>query len=183
MMLQLNPPLPVVTPLGPALAHILIDYGCEHDLHWVCIQKDTCEIWTWSNPDIRAAENITERRTLDKEPSIEEPRRIYAPEPNAEPKTFVFSATTLGMVVDVLSKLETATMKEIAMKLNMNESRVYQCLMNHPNVFERLPLDGKRGMKPYYYRLKHVEEEQPPPKEEPTYNACHEQRTMNSEGI
>lgn len=164
MMLQLNPPLPVVTPLGSALAHILIDYGCEHDLHWVCVQKDTCEIWTWSNPDIRAAENITERRTLDKEPSIEEARRIYAPEPKpiSEETTLVQEGTTLGLIVDFLAKNEAATMKYIAAKLQMNESRVYQCLINHQNVFERLPIEGKRGIKPYCYRLKHVKPEETP---------------------
>ncbi len=59
MMLQLNPPLPVVTPHGPALAHVLIDYGIEQDLHWVCFQDDSSECWTYSNRDIRAQKNIT----------------------------------------------------------------------------------------------------------------------------
>ena len=57
-MLQLNPPLPVVTPNGKALAHVLIDYGPEHDLLWVCFQEDG-ECWTWRNQDIRAERNIT----------------------------------------------------------------------------------------------------------------------------
>jgi hypothetical protein len=59
MILQLNPPLPVVTPHGPALAHVLIDYGIEHDLYWVCFQDDSSECWTYSNLDIRAQKNIT----------------------------------------------------------------------------------------------------------------------------
>jgi hypothetical protein len=57
-MLQLNPPLPVVTPHGKALAHILIDYGPEHDLLWVCFQ-DNGECWTWRNHDVRAETNVT----------------------------------------------------------------------------------------------------------------------------
>jgi hypothetical protein len=59
MMLQLNPPLPVMTPHGPALAHIILDYGAEHNLFWVCFQDDNAECWTWANHDIRAQANIT----------------------------------------------------------------------------------------------------------------------------
>lgn len=57
-MLQLDPPLPVVTPRGKALAHVLIDYGPEHDLVWVCFGADN-EIWCYRNQDIRADVNIT----------------------------------------------------------------------------------------------------------------------------
>lgn len=64
MMLQLNPPLPVQTPKGKAWAHVLIDYGPEADLLWVCFQDETGECWTWANQDIRAQENITLRRVL-----------------------------------------------------------------------------------------------------------------------
>lgn len=59
MMLQLNPPIPVDTPYGSAFAHMIIDYGQEHDLYWVCFQDETGECWTWSNKDIRAQKNIT----------------------------------------------------------------------------------------------------------------------------
>lgn len=59
MMLQLDPPLPVVTPYGKAMAHILLDYGPEHDLLWVCFQDASKECWTWANKDIRAQENLT----------------------------------------------------------------------------------------------------------------------------
>jgi hypothetical protein len=58
-LIQLNPPLPIVTPLGKGLAHVLIDYGIEHDLMWVCFQNETGECWTWSNRDIKADKNIT----------------------------------------------------------------------------------------------------------------------------
>ena len=57
-MLQLDPALPVVTPVGKALAHAIIDYGPEHDLLWVCFQQNG-EIWTYRNQDVRADTNIT----------------------------------------------------------------------------------------------------------------------------
>ena len=65
MITRIDPPLPIVTPKGKALAHFLIDYGIEHDLIWVCFQNDTGECWSWKNKDIRAAENITMGRTND----------------------------------------------------------------------------------------------------------------------
>jgi len=65
MMIQLNPPIPVDTPKGSALAHVLVDYGIEHNLNWVCFQDATGECWTWPNSDIRAQKNITYGR-LDK---------------------------------------------------------------------------------------------------------------------
>lgn len=60
--LQLNPPLPLVTPRGKALAHVLIDYGIEHDLIWVCALRDAPhagEIWCYRNPEVRMEENAT----------------------------------------------------------------------------------------------------------------------------
>tara|TARA_R110000868_G_scaffold335664_1_gene596537 strand:+ start:1315 stop:1521 length:207 start_codon:yes stop_codon:yes gene_type:complete len=57
-MLQLDPAIPVVTPNGKALAHVVIDYGPEHDLLWVCFQ-DNGEVWTYRNQDVRADTNIT----------------------------------------------------------------------------------------------------------------------------
>lgn len=57
-MLQLNPPLPVHTPKGPGLAHLVIDYGPEMDLVWVVFQQ-TGECWSWRNQDIRAQINVT----------------------------------------------------------------------------------------------------------------------------
>jgi len=65
MMIQLDPAIPVATPKGSALAHVLVDYGIEHNLNWVCFQDQTGECWTWSNSDIRAQKNITYGR-LDK---------------------------------------------------------------------------------------------------------------------
>jgi hypothetical protein len=65
MIQQLNPPLPVRTPKGKALAHILIDYGIEHDLMWVCFQQESGECWTWRNSDIRADDNLSIGRYID----------------------------------------------------------------------------------------------------------------------
>ena len=59
MMLQLDPPIPLETPNGKALAQVLIDYGAEHDLIWVCFQNETGEIWCWSNQMVKAQTNIT----------------------------------------------------------------------------------------------------------------------------
>ena len=59
MLTQLDPPLPLLTPKGKAWAHLVIDYGQEHDLLWVCFQDDTGECWTWSNREVRIQENIT----------------------------------------------------------------------------------------------------------------------------
>lgn len=59
MILQLNPPLPVTTPKGPGMAHMVIDYGLEHNLFWVVFIDATGECWTYTNPEIRAQKNIT----------------------------------------------------------------------------------------------------------------------------
>ena len=62
MIQQLNPPIPVITPKGKALAHFVIDYGIESELQWVCFQDSTGESWTWQNPKVRAQMNITHGR-------------------------------------------------------------------------------------------------------------------------
>ena len=61
-MIRIDPPIPLLTPKGKALAHFLIDYGFEHDLYWVCFQEESGECWTWNNKDIRAQNNITAGR-------------------------------------------------------------------------------------------------------------------------
>lgn len=62
-MTRLDPPIPLMTPKGRALAHFIIDYGPEHDLMWVWFQDDTGECWTWENAQIRARVNHTMGRT------------------------------------------------------------------------------------------------------------------------
>jgi hypothetical protein len=62
--LQLDPPLPVITPKGDGYAHLLIDYGPEYHLHWVCFLDDSGECWTYNNTQIRAQKNVTLGRTF-----------------------------------------------------------------------------------------------------------------------
>lgn len=71
MMLQLEPPLPLLTPKGPALAVVLLDYGAEHHLMWVCIQDETGEIWTWPNTKVRGTANPTMGRPSVQPPGLE----------------------------------------------------------------------------------------------------------------
>lgn len=65
MILQLNPPIPVETPKGPGMAHLVIDYGIEHNLFWVVFIDATGECWTYTNPEIRAQKNVTLGRVYD----------------------------------------------------------------------------------------------------------------------
>lgn len=57
-MLQLTPPLPLLTPKGKAFAHFVIDYSQEHDLLWVCFICDTGECWTFPNFQVRMESNV-----------------------------------------------------------------------------------------------------------------------------
>lgn len=65
-MLQLSPPLPVDTPKGKGLAHVLIDYGPEAHILWVVFQDATGEIWAWPNHKVRAQNNPSMERELPK---------------------------------------------------------------------------------------------------------------------
>jgi hypothetical protein len=64
MLTQLNPPLPLLTPKGKAWAHLVIDYGPEADLMWVCFQDEDGACWTWCNRDVRIQANATLGRRL-----------------------------------------------------------------------------------------------------------------------
>ena len=64
MILQLSPVLEVDTPKGRGHAEFLLDYGPEADLLWVVVMRDTGEIWTFRNADLRATANISIGRTL-----------------------------------------------------------------------------------------------------------------------
>lgn len=59
MIKQLNPPLPLKTTKGHALAHFMIDYGPESDLYWVCFLDKNGECWVLNNKEIRATKNET----------------------------------------------------------------------------------------------------------------------------
>lgn len=68
MIHQLDPPLPVhVMGSGNAVAHLVIDYGPEYDLLWVCILDRDGEIWTVPNPDVRGRWNQTLGREARKD--------------------------------------------------------------------------------------------------------------------
>lgn len=64
-MLQLNPMLPIirVSDSMKGFAFLVIDYSQEHDILYSCIM-DNGEIWTLSNREIRAQENVSLGRTL-----------------------------------------------------------------------------------------------------------------------
>ena len=58
-MMQLNPPIPVDTPRGPAYAHVMIDYSQEHYVLFVCFLCDTGDCWVLPNRDVKLQQNIT----------------------------------------------------------------------------------------------------------------------------
>jgi hypothetical protein len=72
MMLQLDPPLPLDTPRGPGLCHLVIDPGVEHHLLWVCFLNRGGSCWTFPNPEIRAQKNVTMGRPMNG--STDDPR-------------------------------------------------------------------------------------------------------------
>lgn len=56
---QLQSPIPLHTPKGFAMAHLVIDYGMDHDLQWVTFIVETGECWTFRNQDVRLVDNET----------------------------------------------------------------------------------------------------------------------------
>ena len=56
---QLDPPLPLKTPIGPGLAWLVIDYSPEFQLMWTVADDATKELWTWPNSKVRALPNET----------------------------------------------------------------------------------------------------------------------------
>ena len=68
MILQLNPPIPIVTPRGKGMAQMIIDYGTDYDLLWVVFQDEGGECWSWRNQDIRAQNNVTMGRVTEAPP-------------------------------------------------------------------------------------------------------------------
>jgi hypothetical protein len=77
MILQLDPPLELVTPKGTGLCWFLIDPGIEHHLQWVVAIHETGEIWTFTNPEVRATNNITMGRALIQRHN-DESKRLYS---------------------------------------------------------------------------------------------------------
>jgi hypothetical protein len=62
MILRLDPPLPLITPKGSALAYFLIDYGLDYDLMFVCFLDEGGECWTFRGPQVRAVANYSAGR-------------------------------------------------------------------------------------------------------------------------
>jgi len=60
MILQLNPPLEMVTPLGEAEAHFLESSGDR--IYFGVFQKNTGENWWWENCNIRLGKCLTSGR-------------------------------------------------------------------------------------------------------------------------
>ena len=59
VMLQLNPPIPLDTPKGPAYAHMAIDYSQEHYLLFVCFVNQTGECWIFPNREVKIQKNVS----------------------------------------------------------------------------------------------------------------------------
>jgi hypothetical protein len=71
-MLQLNPPIPMLTPRGQGIAVMVIDYGPDFDLWWTVIigkGEHAGEIWTYPNPQVRGVENISLCRHISATPA------------------------------------------------------------------------------------------------------------------
>jgi len=67
-LLQLNPPIPVETPMGEGWAQIIIDYSPEYSIHWVVFLQSNGQCWTFPNEKIRAQRNITAGRDRPEKP-------------------------------------------------------------------------------------------------------------------
>jgi len=61
-MIQLNPPIPLITSKGNGWAFFLIDRSQEHDLEWVVFLNDTGECWTFNNSQVKIQKNYTMKR-------------------------------------------------------------------------------------------------------------------------
>lgn len=86
-MLQLNPLIPVETPQGRGMAHLVIDYGPEANLLWTVFLDANGECWTFQNAQVRLQANPTMRPALtDSKPGIADmlPRMVDNSRPNAD---------------------------------------------------------------------------------------------------
>lgn len=59
MITQLLVPIPLETPRGRSMAHMVIDYGIEYDLIFVTFNDETGECWLYRNQEIRLQKNLT----------------------------------------------------------------------------------------------------------------------------
>lgn len=66
MFLQLNPYIPLITPLGVASAIALQDLSEDHSLFWVCFIEKTRICVVFPNEHVRSINNITMGRSFKK---------------------------------------------------------------------------------------------------------------------
>lgn len=64
MILQLNPPIPMITPKGHGYANFLVDRGIEYNNEWI-VFLDSGEIWSFLNDKVRLEKNYTYGRFCD----------------------------------------------------------------------------------------------------------------------
>ena len=57
MLLQLNPPLSVLTPLGWGQAQLVIDYGPAHNTVWVVALWETGDVKHFDSNEVKLAGN------------------------------------------------------------------------------------------------------------------------------
>jgi hypothetical protein len=58
----ISPPLPLVTPKGPADAYWIVDNGIDRAMQFVTFVRATGECWVWNQRDVRLEPNVTEGR-------------------------------------------------------------------------------------------------------------------------
>ena len=58
-MLQLNPPIPVQTPLGEGWAQVVIDYSPDFNTVWIVFLIDSGEVKHFDSNDLRVCGNET----------------------------------------------------------------------------------------------------------------------------
>jgi hypothetical protein len=79
MIIQLNPVIPLVTPLGNGMAIMVMKLSPDHHLTWIVIDDKTGAIFEWENPYVSGDKNITWGRTNPWRPSpIPEVERIIS---------------------------------------------------------------------------------------------------------
>lgn len=59
MLMQLDPTIPVRTPMGAGIAHFLADISEEYSTMWGVFDTATGQFWWWPTERIRAQRNIS----------------------------------------------------------------------------------------------------------------------------
>jgi len=75
MLLRLDPPIPLLTPLGEAVAHIYSDGGLESECFWVCFCRNGA-VMEFANSEVRACRNLTVGRDDPERPPQRPPLRF-----------------------------------------------------------------------------------------------------------